>query len=137
MKAWFLAHPEVLKECHENLRALFPDPEDYDNVYDYIDAISTLLDSSLEEKEEIEEEETNEGIVMNFESYQLLMESKRKNKRLENAIDSSKKLDNLLDSINKINVKGEEKKNLTVRDLMDQFAKASGDELNSDKILLS
>lgn len=36
-----------------------------------------------------------------------------------------------------LDIKGEEKKNLTVRDLMDQFAKASGDELNSDKILLS
>lgn len=36
-----------------------------------------------------------------------------------------------------LDIKGDEKKNLTVQALMEQFAKASGDELNSDKILLS
>lgn len=106
-KAWFIAHPEVLKECHENLRVFFPDPEDYDDVNDYIDAISILIDPALiEEKVDIDEE----SVILDFEGYQLLMEARRRNKRLENAIESSKKLDALLDAINKINVKGEEKK---------------------------
>ncbi|MBR6347835.1 MAG: ABC transporter ATP-binding protein [Spirochaetales bacterium] len=36
-----------------------------------------------------------------------------------------------------LDIRGEEKQKLTVRDLMDQFAKASGEELSSDRALLS
>ena len=36
-----------------------------------------------------------------------------------------------------LDIKGEEKKNLTVRDLMDEFVKASGEELTNDRALLS
>ncbi len=36
-----------------------------------------------------------------------------------------------------LDIRGEEKQDLTVRDLMDQFAKASGEELSSDRALLS
>ncbi|MBR6086008.1 MAG: ATP-binding cassette domain-containing protein [Spirochaetales bacterium] len=36
-----------------------------------------------------------------------------------------------------LDIKGEEKQRLTVRDLMDEFAKASGEELTSDRALLS
>ena len=36
-----------------------------------------------------------------------------------------------------LDIKGEEKAKLTVRDLMDEFAKASGEELSSDRALLS
>ena len=36
-----------------------------------------------------------------------------------------------------LDIKGEEKQKLTVRDLMDEFAKASGEELASDRALLS
>ena len=36
-----------------------------------------------------------------------------------------------------LDFKGEEKKNLTVRDLMDEFVKASGEELTNDRALLS
>ena len=36
-----------------------------------------------------------------------------------------------------LDIKGEEKQKLTVRDLMDEFAKASGEELTSDRALLS
>lgn len=36
-----------------------------------------------------------------------------------------------------LDIRGEEKKKLTVHDLMDEFAKASGDELVSDRTLLS
>ena len=36
-----------------------------------------------------------------------------------------------------LDIKGEAKKNLTVRDLMDEFAKASGEELATDRTLLS
>lgn len=135
MKAWFMAHPEVLKECHENLRALFPDPEDYDDINEYIDAISTLLDPTLTEEEE-EVEEAEEGVILNFDGYQLLVEANRRNKRLENAIDSSKKLDNLLDSINKINVKGEEKKRgLETRACLNDLKKIKDmlDERNEDE----
>ena len=36
-----------------------------------------------------------------------------------------------------LDIKGDAKKNLTVRDLMDEFAKASGEELATDRTLLS
>ena len=36
-----------------------------------------------------------------------------------------------------LDIKGEEKQKLTVRDLMDEFAKASGEELTNDRALLS
>ena len=36
-----------------------------------------------------------------------------------------------------LDIKGEEKKNLTVQALMDQFVKASGEELSNDRALLS
>ena len=36
-----------------------------------------------------------------------------------------------------LDIKGEEKQKLTVRDLMDEFAKASGEEITSDRALLS
>jgi putative ABC transport system ATP-binding protein len=36
-----------------------------------------------------------------------------------------------------LDISGEAKKNLTVRDLMDEFAKASGEELATDRTLLS
>ena len=36
-----------------------------------------------------------------------------------------------------LDIKGEAKRNLTVRDLMDEFAKASGEELATDRTLLS
>ena len=36
-----------------------------------------------------------------------------------------------------LDIKGEEKAKLTVRDLMDEFAKASGEELSNDRALLS
>ncbi len=36
-----------------------------------------------------------------------------------------------------LDIRGEEKKNLTVKALMDQFARASGEEMTSDKALLS
>lgn len=36
-----------------------------------------------------------------------------------------------------LDIKGEEKQRLTVRDLMDEFAKASGEELTNDRALLS
>ena len=36
-----------------------------------------------------------------------------------------------------LDIKGEDKKNLTVRDLMDEFVKASGEELTNDRALLS
>ena len=36
-----------------------------------------------------------------------------------------------------LDIKGQEKKNLTVKTLMDQFALVSGDEITSDKVLLS
>lgn len=36
-----------------------------------------------------------------------------------------------------LDIKGEEKKNLTVKALMDQFARVSGEEIVSDKVLLS
>ncbi len=36
-----------------------------------------------------------------------------------------------------LDIKGEDKKNLTVKALMDEFARASGDEITSDQALLS
>ena len=36
-----------------------------------------------------------------------------------------------------VDVSGEEKKNLTIRDLLEMFEKASGDDMASDKLLLS
>ena len=36
-----------------------------------------------------------------------------------------------------LDIKGEEKQKLTVRDLMDEFARASGEEITSDRALLS
>ena len=36
-----------------------------------------------------------------------------------------------------LDIKGEDKAKLTVRDLMDEFAKASGEELTNDRALLS
>ena len=36
-----------------------------------------------------------------------------------------------------LDISGEEKKNLTVTDLLAEFAKASGDEFSSDRALLS
>ena len=36
-----------------------------------------------------------------------------------------------------VDVNGEEKKNLTIRDLLEMFEKASGDDMVSDKLLLS
>ena len=36
-----------------------------------------------------------------------------------------------------LDIRGEEKKNLTVKALMDEFARASGEEITSDKALLS
>ena len=36
-----------------------------------------------------------------------------------------------------VDVNGEEKKNLTIRDLLEMFEKASGDDMASDKLLLS
>jgi putative ABC transport system ATP-binding protein len=36
-----------------------------------------------------------------------------------------------------LDIKGEDKAKLTVRDLMDEFAKASGEELANDRALLS
>ena len=36
-----------------------------------------------------------------------------------------------------LDIKGEEKQRLTVRDLMDEFVKASGEELTNDRALLS
>jgi putative ABC transport system ATP-binding protein len=36
-----------------------------------------------------------------------------------------------------VDVSGDKKKTLTVRDLLDMFEKAAGDELNSDSLLLS
>ena len=36
-----------------------------------------------------------------------------------------------------IDVKGEEKKHLTIKDLLAMFEKAAGSELNSDALLLS
>jgi len=36
-----------------------------------------------------------------------------------------------------LDIKGEEKKNLTVEMLLEQFAKASGDEFTNDRALLS
>ena len=36
-----------------------------------------------------------------------------------------------------IDVKGEEKKNLTIKDLLAMFEKAAGSEMNSDALLLS
>ena len=36
-----------------------------------------------------------------------------------------------------VDVSGEEKKNLTIRDLLEMFEKASGDDMTSDKLLLS
>lgn len=36
-----------------------------------------------------------------------------------------------------VDVNGEEKKNLTIRDLLEMFEKASGDDMTSDKLLLS